>query len=333
MSEDVVLQRGKGMLHRRSSQSHHFRGRSLLHALERVFVQMTRDETLPAVRTAHLQGTGTADFRFRCIVHSTIFAGELFACQCLVRWTAEGVRLLVVVELVAVEQRAISLVVDRARHRDVRHDALRFTSLGLLTIGVTRVRHHVQRFRMSQRLEGRLGHRQQKAIITSCIRDFMRHNQCVLGIHRRLHVVGGSMSTAHAHKPCFRLRIVLQFLQRCLPPGTSNHPPPLCRPSLNPPSAPSVPTPPLLPLPPGYASVGTRRSTCSRAANVPTATSLPRCAGTRPPAAATTAPAADTRTGTASADHADRSPVVPSPPARHAQSPASPCSTAQRTPP
>src|SRR6266576_3670976 len=69
---------------------------------------------------------------------------------------------------------------------------------------------------------------------------------------------------------------------RCLPPGTSNHPPPLCRPSLNPPSAPSVPTPPLLPLPPGYASVGTRRSTCSRAANVPTATSLPRCAGTRP---------------------------------------------------
>src|SRR5438132_213786 len=49
MSEDVVLQRGKGMLHRRSSQSHHFRGRSLLHALERVFVQMTRDETLPAI--------------------------------------------------------------------------------------------------------------------------------------------------------------------------------------------------------------------------------------------------------------------------------------------
>src|SRR5207244_7050435 len=35
---------------------------------------------------------------------------------------------------------------------------------------------------------------------------------------------------------------------RCLPLGTSNHPPPLCRPSLNPPSAPSVPTPPLLPL-------------------------------------------------------------------------------------
>src|SRR5256885_16724286 len=95
MSEDVVLQRGKGMLHRRSSQSHHFRGRSLLHALERVFVQMTRDETLPAVRTAHLQGTGTADFRVRCIVHSTIFAGEVVSWQCLVRLAAEGVRLLV----------------------------------------------------------------------------------------------------------------------------------------------------------------------------------------------------------------------------------------------
>src|SRR5207247_581152 len=246
--------------------------------------QMTRDETLPAVRTAHLQGTATADFRFRCIVHSTIFAGELFACQCLVRWTAEGVRLLVVVELVAVEQRAISLVVDRARHRDVRHDGLRFPSLGLPTIGVTRVRHHVQRFRMSQLLAGRLGHRQQKAIITSCVLPL-------------------------------------------------THPPPRRRPSLHPPSAPNVAPPPLLPLPPGYASAGTRRSTCSRAPNVPTPTSLPRCAGTRPPAAATTAPAADTRTGTASADHADRSPVVPSPPARHAQSPASPCSTAQRTPP
>src|SRR5438445_11937518 len=116
MSEDVVLQRGKGMLHRRSSQSHHFRGRSLLHALERVFVKMTRDETLPAVRTAHLQGTGTADFRLRCIVHSTIFAGELFARQCLVRWLAAAVRLLVVVELVARSQSAISLVVDTLLH-------------------------------------------------------------------------------------------------------------------------------------------------------------------------------------------------------------------------
>src|SRR3989454_10060906 len=125
MSEDVVLQRGKGMLHRRSSQSHHVRGRSLLHALERVFVQMTRDETLPAVRTAHLQGTGTPDFRFCCIVHSTIFAGELFSCQCLVRWTAEGVRLLVVVGLVAVGQRAISLVVELARHPAAPRDALR----------------------------------------------------------------------------------------------------------------------------------------------------------------------------------------------------------------
>src|SRR2546427_11746123 len=109
MSEDVVLQRGKGMLHRRSSQSHHFRGRSLLHALERVFVQMTRDETLPAGRTAHLEGTGTADFRVRCIVHSAIFAGAMFAGQRLVRWKGEGDRLLVVVGLVVGEQRALSL--------------------------------------------------------------------------------------------------------------------------------------------------------------------------------------------------------------------------------
>jgi len=56
-----------------------------------------------------------------------------FAFQCL-SLTAEGVRLLVVVETRCGRTASISLVVDRARQPDVRHDALRFTSLGLLTI-------------------------------------------------------------------------------------------------------------------------------------------------------------------------------------------------------
>src|SRR5207302_8588698 len=64
----------------------------------------------------------------------------------------------------------------------------------------------------------------------------------------------------------------------------------------------------------------TRRSTCSPVANGPATTSLPRSAGTRLPAAATTVPAADTHTNTASANRVDRIPDAPSQLARLARS-------------
>src|SRR5207244_12656694 len=84
--------------------------------------------------------------------------------------------------------------------------------------------------------------------------------------------------------------------------------------------------------PPDCASAGTRRCSCSPAAIVPATTSLPRCAGTRLPAAATTAPAVNTRTDTALADRADRSQDATFRPVRPARTPASPGPVARRTP-
>src|SRR6266516_4048422 len=117
MSKYPILERGERMLYGRASQPHHLRSRSLLHALERAFVQMARHQTLRAISAVQLQRTGAADVRLGCVVDSTIFARQLFACQCLVGRTAEGVCLLVIMKLAAVEQRTVSLIVDAACHR------------------------------------------------------------------------------------------------------------------------------------------------------------------------------------------------------------------------
>src|ERR1700730_8962852 len=110
---------------------------------------MSRNQAVPTVGAARLQGTSTADLRLGGIVDSAILARELFAHQGLVRRAAEGVGLLVVVEFAAVKQRAVSLVIDRPRHRHVRHDALGLTRFSLLAVRVTCVGHPVQRFRMA----------------------------------------------------------------------------------------------------------------------------------------------------------------------------------------
>src|SRR6266480_4289385 len=95
--------------------------------------------------------------------------------------------------------------------------------------------------------------------------------------------------------------------------------------------APPAPTPLPPASRPGCACAGIRQSTCSPAALVAAATSLPHCAGTPLPAAATTAPAADSHTSTVSADRADRNPVGPSRLAPCAQNPAPPSSAGPRT--
>jgi hypothetical protein len=45
MSEDTVLYRGERMFHRGSSQAHHFRSGSLLHALQGSLMQVPRNVT------------------------------------------------------------------------------------------------------------------------------------------------------------------------------------------------------------------------------------------------------------------------------------------------
>jgi hypothetical protein len=78
---------------------------------------MSRNEAMPTVGAARLQGTSTADLWLGGIVDSAILARERFAPWGLVRRAAEGIGLLVVVEFAAVKQRAVSLVIDRACHR------------------------------------------------------------------------------------------------------------------------------------------------------------------------------------------------------------------------
>jgi hypothetical protein len=83
---------------------------------------------------------------------------------------------------------------------------------------------------------------------------------------------------------------------------------------------------------PRDASAGTRQSICGRASPVEAATSLLRCGNTRLPAAAKSGSAADTRTGTASTDRADRSPVDRFRLAPHEQNPAPRGSSVRRMP-
>src|SRR5258706_7441362 len=84
--------------------------------------------------------------------------------------------------------------------------------------------------------------------------------------------------------------------------------------------------------PPHHASAETPRSTCDPAPTAAAITATRYCAGTPPPAAATNGSAADIRTGTVSADPADRSPDAPSPPLPPAQIPAPPYPAAPQTP-
>src|SRR5438477_12397127 len=98
------------MLHGRASQSHHLRGGSLPHSLQRVLVQVSRDPTLLPVGAACLQGACPADFRWCRIVHGTVLARELLPPERLLGRAKKGIGLLVVVELGAIEQCAVSLI-------------------------------------------------------------------------------------------------------------------------------------------------------------------------------------------------------------------------------
>src|ERR1700733_685219 len=116
---------------------------SLLHSLQRVLVQVSGDQASLPLGTAILQDTCAADFRLCCIVHSAIFARDLFAPERLLCRATESVGLLVVMELRAVEQCAVSLIARRPIGGDVGHDPSGLTGFSLLAVGVTGVGHHV----------------------------------------------------------------------------------------------------------------------------------------------------------------------------------------------
>src|ERR1700722_17770806 len=101
------------------------------------------DQASLPLGTAILQDTCAADFRLCCIVHSAIFARDLFAPERLLCRATESVGLLVVMELRAVEQCAVSLIVRRPIGGHVGHDPSGLTGFSLLAVGVTGVGHHV----------------------------------------------------------------------------------------------------------------------------------------------------------------------------------------------
>src|ERR1019366_7705076 len=154
MSENPVLEYGEGMLRQATAQSHHVRCGPLLHALQSFLVQVTLHETLRRGGAPRLQPTAATGLR-RCHIDHPPFAGLcLFAAEDLLGRTAEGVGLLVVSKLAAIEQAAVSAIVHTTLGRHVGQDALRFAGLRLLSVGVAGIRYYVQPRVITQRLFG-----------------------------------------------------------------------------------------------------------------------------------------------------------------------------------
>src|SRR5437899_9398410 len=158
MSENAVLERGEWMFHGRSSQPHGRRCRALLHALQRTIVYVTLYQPSRGVGASRFQRTLAAGLRSRRVEHALLTGQHLFACQSLVGRAAESIGLFVVFKLGSVKQSAISMAVDRTIGGHMRHDALGFADLGLLAVGVTSIRHYVQRVGIADRLLGGLRH-------------------------------------------------------------------------------------------------------------------------------------------------------------------------------
>ena len=81
MSENSVLERGEWMLDRGSSQPHDLGRSALLHSLQSVVVQMSREEALRRSGTARFQRTASADLSTSDVDDRTIFTRELFTDQ------------------------------------------------------------------------------------------------------------------------------------------------------------------------------------------------------------------------------------------------------------
>src|SRR5260370_42100424 len=73
MSEDAVFQIGEWMFRGGSSQPHRLRRGPVLHALYRLFVQVTGNDPSRRHGAPRFQSAGSAGFGLCCIDHGTIF--------------------------------------------------------------------------------------------------------------------------------------------------------------------------------------------------------------------------------------------------------------------
>jgi hypothetical protein len=83
MAEDVVLERGEGVLDDRSPQAHQRRRDPLVHAVEYVIVEMTCDQPLRSPGAVGLLRTGAAVAGCGLIIDGAILARYVFPVQVL----------------------------------------------------------------------------------------------------------------------------------------------------------------------------------------------------------------------------------------------------------
>ena len=196
----------------RDSQAHRFWCCPSLHTFQRLIVQMLFQQTTRTHRAPRSQRTSTADSWLTSIDDIAIFS--LMTMQPLTRRAEERIAALVVLEIAARKQRAVSAIVHSTNRRYVRDDPLILASLRLLSAGVARIGHNI---------EGVPGHPNAacaasamgcKPIIRGFVAYLLPHNQRRLGIHRRLHVVGRNSAIGGPHEASFSFRMLAQLLQR-----------------------------------------------------------------------------------------------------------------------
>src|SRR5258705_6569238 len=93
MSKDAVLDGCEGMLDSTSAESHYCRRDSLLHSVQRVFVQVSRHAALLSLRTAWFQRTYTAVACRTFINDVALFSMDLLSPERLVTRADIGIGL------------------------------------------------------------------------------------------------------------------------------------------------------------------------------------------------------------------------------------------------
>ncbi|MND42847.1 hypothetical protein D3C80_336310 [compost metagenome] len=119
----------------------------------------------------------------------------------------------VVNKLVIVEA-AIEFGARAQRLRHISANSGLVTGKDFPAFEVPSVSHHRQRFEF-HRLTGLQRHRAELITVVTHIGHFVRDNQMMLGIDRRLHVVTHDSITARDHGACVRIGLRDLFVRRC----------------------------------------------------------------------------------------------------------------------
>src|ERR1700733_211724 len=104
------------MLDSTSAQSHYCRRDSLLHPVQRVFVQVSRYATLLSLCATRFQRASTAVAGRSLINYVALFSMDLLSPERLVSRADIGIGIGFIAKILAPEQGAVALVVNRAHN-------------------------------------------------------------------------------------------------------------------------------------------------------------------------------------------------------------------------